>query len=254
MYVLVDLGYLMFYRYHATLRWLEFQKTLEQELTLDYLTEVFRKHLVAQLEKLKKKHKSAKFYFCKDEKQALIWRKELYPDYKANRGVADDTIRRLQQVVLEEVAKYGNVLGAPSLEADDVAFLTFKRIRQKQLETEVFVLTSDHDYLQIVDENFKIVDASGKCITGSGNAKKDLLMKIIMGDKSDNIPPIAKGCGKKTAEALADDPNKLAEFIKQKGCAAQYALNEMLVNMEKIPKELADAFYVLNETCLKDIQ
>lgn len=243
MYVLVDLGYLMFYRYHATMRWLEFQKSLDQEMTDDYIIELFERHLIGQLDKLKKKYKQATFYFCKDEKQALIWRKDIFPEYKANRGVADEMVRRLQAAMLNIVTRYGSVVGAPRLEADDIAYLVVKKIRAKYPEAEIFIITSDRDYLQMVDDRIHLMDGGGKMFTGSGDAKRDLWTKIIMGDKSDNIPPIAKGCGKKTAEALAADPQKLAEFVEKKKCSAELARNETLVCMDKIPAELANAFY-----------
>lgn len=252
MYVLVDLGYLMFYRYHATLRWLEFQKIYEQEMSNDYIAEVFEKHLRGQLDKLKKKYKGAKFIFCKDEKQARVWRKAVFPEYKANRGVADDMVHKLQGIVLDVVGCYGTVLGAPSLEADDVAFLIVKHIRQCDDKSEIFIVTSDRDYLQMVDDRIQIVDGSGKWITGSGDSKRDLWTKIIMGDKSDNIPPIAKGCGKKTAEALASDPTKLAEYVQKKGCSAELARNELLICMDKIPDELVTAFYEANNHVLRE--
>lgn len=251
MYVLVDLGYLMFYRYHATLRWLEFQKTVVCQTTNDYVAEVFEKHLIGQLDRLKKKYKQATFYFCKDEKHELVWRKSIYPEYKATRGTADDMIRSLQSIVLNVVENYGLVLGGDCLEADDVAFLTVKLIRKHDMNVEIFIVTSDRDYLQMVDNKLQIVDGTGKWICGSGDPQKDLWTKIIMGDKSDNIPPIAKGCGKKTAEALAADLEKLSEYVQKKGCTAELARNEQLICMDKIPEHLVEAFYRSNNIVLK---
>lgn len=241
-YVLVDLGYLMFYRYHATMRWLEFQKSLDEEMSDDYVVSLFEKHLVGQLDKLRKKYKDATFYFCQDEKQSLIWRKDVYPEYKANRGVADEMIYRLKGAMMKIVSGYGHVAGAPRLEADDIAYLVVKKIRAKYPTADIVIITSDRDYLQMVDGHIQLMDGGGKVFVGSGDAKKDLWTKIIMGDKSDNIPPIAKGCGKKTAEVLAADPQKLAEFVEKKKCSAELARNETLVCMDNIPSELAQVF------------
>lgn len=243
MFVLVDLGYLTFYRYHATMRWLEFQKTLDQELTETYILDLFRRHLVAQLNKLQKKYKQAAFLFCKDEHQAHVWRRQLYPDYKGTRGVADDLVRKLQSTVLECVSQYGKVLACAQLEADDIAYLAVKQIRACQPNAEIIVVTSDRDYLQMVDDKVQLVDGTGKWITGSGDAVVDLWTKIIMGDKSDNIPPITKGCGKKTAAELATDPCKLREYVEKKRCADELARNETLVSFAKIPNDLVQLFY-----------
>lgn len=243
MYVLIDLGYLLFYRYHASMRWLEFQKELEEELTEEYVASIFRKHLVAQLGKLKKKYPQATFMFCKDEKQCNVWRKEVYPEYKATRGTASELIHKLQAVLIEVVSELGKVYEAPRLEADDIAFLLVRKIRAKDADAVIIIVTSDRDYLQMTDANVQIVDGGGKWVVGSGDAQKDLLIKVIMGDKSDNIPAIAKGCGRKTAEALAENPHKLAEFVTKHKCENELRRNQLLVCMDKIPKDLTDAFY-----------
>lgn len=243
MYVLIDMGYLMFYRFHATKRWLQYQKPLDSEPTDEYVINLFEKHLVSQLDKLKKKYKEATFIFCEDDRQANIWRKDIYPEYKATRGAGDVMVPVVYAAMLRIIPNYGKVYGAPRLEADDIAFLIVKRIRQDNPTAQITIITSDRDYLQLVDEHIQLIDGAGKEFRGSGDATKDLWMKIIMGDKSDNIPGIAKGCGKKTAEALASDPSKLEEFVKTKGCSANLERNTTLVCMDRIPSELQNTFY-----------
>jgi 5'-3' exonuclease len=251
MRIVVDLGYLMFYRYHATLRWIEFQK-LETPIDQQYVLNTCRQHLISQLDKLKKNksYQGGTFYFCEDEKHDLVWRKQIYPEYKAQRGVADDTVRHLRDIVKEVVANYGKVYYSPKLEADDVAYLIVKRLRELHAEEKIVIITSDRDYLQMLDENMCIVDGGGKEIKGCGDAKVDVKMKVIMGDKSDNIPPICKGCGKKTALMLAQDPQKLREFISKKHCQIEYDRNELLVCMDKIPNNLVSAFYAIHHDSL----
>lgn len=243
MYVIVDLGYLLFYRYHASMRWLDFQKELEEEMTEEYIANVFRKHLIGQLQKLQKKYPMAKFLFCKDEKHCDVWRKAIYPEYKATRGEATDRIRSIRDVMFEIVQGIGKVFEGRGLEADDVAFLLVRKLRAERPNDEIIIITSDRDYLQMTDAKVQIVDGAGKRVVGSGDAKKDLWIKIIMGDKSDNIPAIAKGCGKKTAETLAENPAKLAEFVKKHKCQAELDRNHLLVSMDKIPHDLQTAFY-----------
>lgn len=250
MYVVIDLGYLLFYRYHASMRWIEFQKDEAADATnVEYVIPIFRKHLDAQLTKLAKKFKKeagaggAKFLFCKDERQCDVWRKDLYPEYKANRGVANDMVHVLKEVLFEVVSSYGQVYGSPRLEADDVAYLLVRRLREVEPNAEIVIVTSDRDYLQMTDEKVRLMDGTGKWIVGCGDAKKDLMMKVIMGDKSDNIPPITKGCGKKTAETLASDPNALEAYIVKHNCSAAFERNQQLVRMDLIPMVYQDAFY-----------
>lgn len=261
MIVIVDLGYLTFYRMHATLRYLKHQHIIDesqsQEETSasisekekqDTFVKLYEKHLVSQLDKLKKKYKTARaFYFCKDEKQRNVWRVNLFPEYKANRGVADDLIKRLQAIVMTTVPRYGRILAGDKLEADDVAFLTVKHIRKIENDTKsnemIVIVTSDRDYLQMLDKDMIIVDGSGKEIVGCGDPKVDLWTKVLMGDVSDNIPAVCKGCGKKTAATLASDSVKRAAYIEKKQCQERVTLNQTLIDMKNIPQDLSDAFY-----------
>jgi len=249
MYVLVDLGYLLFYRMHATLAYLSHRKegNPEEMATM----EMFENHLIAQLDKLKKKAKKLfgqvepVFLFCQDERQHVIWRMKVYPDYKGNRAESNEMVRSVRKIMLKIVAKYGTIYKSPGLEADDIAYLLVKEIRKRprNTTTPILIITSDRDYLQMKDDYITIMDGSGKEIKGSDHgATIDLLIKVLMGDTSDNIPPVAKGVGKKTAANLAIDSAKLAEFIKKKACQDTFERNKQLIDMSMIPKELVDAF------------
>jgi 5'-3' exonuclease len=248
MYLLFDMGYLLFYRYHATMRWVEFQK--EYEKSPKNIIQTFTNHLTSQLDKLRKKYKTHRFIFCKDEKHAQVWRKEIYPEYKNTRVQANEMIIALQPVFLEIVSRYGDVLSSKGLEADDIAYLTVKHIRSQEhlqpTKSEIRIITSDRDYLQMVfDDNIHLMDATGKPIQGTGSHTTDLWMKILMGDKSDNIPPVCKGCGKKLAEQLANDPIARDEFIQKKNCRPEVDRNHRLICMSQIPTQLVENFYNL---------
>jgi hypothetical protein len=65
MYLLFDMGYLLFYRYHATMRWVEFQK--EYEKSPENIIQTFTNHLTSQLDKLRKKYKT-QFHFLQRRK------------------------------------------------------------------------------------------------------------------------------------------------------------------------------------------
>lgn len=248
MIVFVDLGYLLFYRYHATLRWLEFQKDLPSPPTTETLKDYFQKHLISQLDKWKKKYRSASFFFCADERHDCVWRLAIYPEYKGNRGTFVPILRELYDIVMSTIPAYGTVLATPCLEADDVVYLSLKHIRSlehRKTET-VVIITSDRDYLQMVDEHVEIIDATGKAVQGCGDAAIDLITKILKGDTSDNIPAVCKGCGKKTAEALARDPVKLHEFITKKACQEEYDRNKQLICMDMIPEHLIASYFLHN--------
>lgn len=239
--MLVDLGYLLFYRYHATMKNLKFQD--KEDATEEEVLTFFKQHLDQQLIKLVKKYKLTpkNTFFCKDARQRSIWRMDIYSEYKGTRGVATDLIHKLKDIMYKTIAPYGYVLEIPRLEADDVAYLASQAILNVKPTIEVFILANDRDYLQV--PNIHLIDASFKTIQGTGNHEQDLWIKILMGDKSDNIPPICKGVGKKTAEKLASDEKERNAFVIKKGCQAELARNEQLIRMDRIPDEYVQMFH-----------
>jgi 5'-3' exonuclease len=243
--LLVDLGYLMFYRYYATVKNLQFRNEYEQ-CSEDDILRLFQQHLMQQLIKLQKKYSvtSSNTLFCMDTPQSMVWRRDIYPEYKGTRGTAPEFIHRVKCVMLDTVREYGAVLGIDRLEADDVVFLSAQAIRNVTPGIEVFVLASDRDYLQMMrDGNMHLVDATGKEVNGvEGGADINVWIKVLMGDKSDNIPPICKGVGKKTAEKLARDGATREEFVIKKACHDALLLNERLIRFEHIPIEYQKSF------------
>lgn len=243
--LLVDLGYLLFYRYHATTKNLAFRGVDTGSLTDDDIISYYKTHLDEQLKKTMKKYKVdyTSVFFCKDARQATVWRKDLYPDYKATRGVATDLVRKLKRVMYDTVSQYGTLFGVDRLEADDMIYLTAKAILKLKPEVNIYILANDRDYLQMIEnDNMHLVDASSKSVKGSGNCHIDLWIKTLMGDKSDNIPPVCKGVGKKTAEKLAHDNNERNAFIDKKGCRDALERNMTLIHFDRIPQQYRDAF------------
>jgi deoxyribonuclease-4 len=241
----VDLGYLFHYRYHATRRNLICaRKDTEDE---NILHDTFINHLEEQLSKLTKKLKLTKneIFFCKDARKHTFWRTELYPDYKANRGTADDLCLEWQYEMYDIVKKYGNFLELEHSEADDIVYLSIKTIQNKYPNKEIIILSSDRDYYQILDRpNIKLMDGSGKETIGTNtkDAQKHLWIKILTGDITDNIPPVIKGCGPKTAEKLIDNPQEFKQWIIDKRCNEQIIFNRQLVAFHHIPQTYINLF------------
>ena len=249
--MLIDLGYLFHYRYHATKRNMMFAyKNKPDEIkNIDdnMIHDTFFSHLHQQLQNITKKYKLTKndIFFCKDDRKHNFWRTKLYPDYKANRGTADDLCLEWQFELYKIVPQYGNFLELDQCEADDIVYLSVKSIIQNYPDKQIIILASDKDYLQILDRSsIKLLDGAGKEIIGTNpnDAKKHLWTKILTGDNSDNIPPVIKGCGPKTAEKLIDDVKLFIEWIKEKNCKKQVEFNRSLVAFKYIPKEFIELF------------
>lgn len=239
--LIVDCGYLMFYRYHATKRSLVFK--LKRDPTHEEILEAYSTHLEEQLKKTLKKTKAKLVLFCKDTSRAQLWRTQIWPEYKLTRGESSEEMIQCFKAMDPIIQKYGTVLKVARLEADDMAALSFKYIEQVRPDQQVIFLTVDRDYLQLLrNPHVKIIDAAFKEIKGSGDHEVDLMVKILTGDKSDNIPAVCAKCGPKTADGLAKDEAKLQKFIADKKCQEAFDRNRLLVSFDRIPADLEGEF------------
>jgi len=76
----------------------------------------------------------------------------------------------------------------------------------------------------------------------TGDPKQDLFIKIVTGDKSDNISGVFPKCGKKTAikywndrELFEKKLNSNEDYIKK------YENNKKIIDFDEIPCELVDS-------------
>ena len=139
------------------------------------------------------------------------------------------------------------ILKHPKLEADDCIAVSVKHLLNKYPGCQIYIITSDKDYLQLKAPNVHLYNLAYKNIaenkSSTGDAQNDLEIKIIMGDTSDNIPSVFPKCGPKTAQKCVEDP----EFFKKKmdnnpEYYKQYELNKILVNFNNIPENLVEEF------------
>ena len=135
----------------------------------------------------------------------------------------------------------------PSLEADDIIAITKNYIRKTYPDAYIWIITSDMDYLQLAEQDkVMLFDMNFKELTKKysfNDPEKDLFYKIVMGDKSDNIPPIFPKCGIKTADKLYNDKNELLKKIKEnQKIKKQFDFNEKIIDFKNIPQEYIDEF------------
>jgi 5'-3' exonuclease len=258
-FIFVDGSYYNFYRYYALMQWWKNaypEEPLEDPYQNEKFLEKFKKTHFENLKQIPKKLKLDKkinpiLIVGKDCKRENIWRNELFPKYKANRtndGFMGGPFFKM--VYEEELFQKGGakaILKHPKLEADDCIAISVKHLIERYPECNIYIITSDKDYLQLNNHNVHLYNLAFKNIAESksstGNPKDDLEIKIIMGDTSDNIPSVFPKCGPKTAQKCIEDP----EFFKKKMADnaeyyAQYELNKKLVDFNNIPENLVTEF------------
>ncbi|MDD5731458.1 MAG: DNA polymerase I [Patescibacteria group bacterium] len=145
---------------------------------------------------------------------APTFRHEEYKEYKATRTKAPDELYE-QIPYAKEVLTALNIpiYALAGFEADDLIGTLCKRIDDKKLNIDTYILTGDMDTLQLVDDNTRVYTLK-KGIKDTIIYDESLVeqkygfgpdrvidYKALRGDPSDNIPGV-KGIGEKTATDL----------------------------------------------------
>jgi len=257
-FIFVDGSYYCFYRFHALKNWWKnaqpdepLKVPIENEKFVEKFKKTFVENLSAISRKLKLHKNTSKpiLVVARDCKRENIWRMKLYPKYKGSRKTDTQIGPFFQMVYQEDLFQKGGaqaILKHPNLEADDCIALSVKYLLHKYDGCKIYIITGDHDYLQLCNDRVALYNLTFKNValkSSCGDAEKDLETKIIMGDISDNIPAVFPKCGLKTAQKCIEDP----EFFKKKMAGnpeyyAQYELNKKLVDFNEIPEELVTEF------------
>ncbi len=151
-----------------------------------------------------------------DSKSSTAKRKELYPEYKAGRVKPGDDFYAQIPMLRELVLALGwSFVECDAYEADDIIG-TLALQADEEGEWETYIVSSDLDMLQIVDENtrmYRVLKGFSKleeldvpAVERKYGIKKFqfLDLKALKGDASDNIPGVA-GIGEKTAVKLLNE-------------------------------------------------
>lgn len=255
----IDGSYFVFYRFFATNVWfkkqnievLEEKKLASNMVFKEKFTKIFEQTLQTLCKKFGVEWDAV--YFVKDCSRENIWRNKHFKGYKELRdqNVSEDFDGDIFKYTYTDLlpslkSKYKfNMIEYDQLEADDVIALLKRGLHQKNPSLPINIITNDNDYIQLVDDNTFIYNLQFKRIEErvKQEPSKYLEYKIIMGDKSDNIPAIMKKCGPKTAEKLIESPENLDTFFKKHPEALeQYTLNRMLIDFNYIDEKLKNAF------------
>jgi 5'-3' exonuclease len=178
------------------------------------------------------------------------WRHDVYSEYKGQRRedrsnsivdfdlffpVADE----FKKEFMEAYPNFKH-LEVEKCEADDIAAV----IAQKHsTDKEIILITNDKDYIQLLQyPNVRLYNPVDKKEVVSTNPTKDLSLKVLTGDKSDNIPAIKPRTGIKTAEKIL--LKGVTQFIEEqddsKAVEKAYNRNRTLIDLTHIPPKYVD--------------
>lgn len=156
------------------------------------------------------------------------WRFDLHPSYKSKREdpkrLVDKKAYAEQRPFIQEAFK---LLGIPQIvvsdaEADDIAGYMSRDFVSRNSGTKVVLVTKDHDWIQLVNENVDFYNIADRSIinaknfldrTGYLSGREFLAGKALQGDSSDDIPGVG-GIGEKgAAEFMAKYGSVKAFFM-----------------------------------------
>ena len=260
-FILIDGSYYVFFRFYACVSWWKLAHGSDSMGILHENVEFvnkFRQMFISKLEEMPKKLKqpNAKIIAFKDCPREHIWRFQNFQDYKANRCISysDDEESTIidpgpffKLVYKEQLFKEANIdlIKSDSLEADDCIAITTKYLSLLNKNNNITIISSDHDYIQLLKPNVKLYNLKYKQI-GSDvtDSKLELFVKCISGDKSDNIPAVFPRCGRKKAITMYHDNSLFEKMCKKYANAREnYISNKRLIDFNNIPPDLIVNFY-----------
>lgn len=142
------------------------------------------------------------------------FRHEIYKDYKAGRSATPDDLKEQMPISRELLKAMGiKYIEFPNYEADDIIG-SLAHLANLDPEWDATLITSDHDYLQLITDivDVKLLKSKGFTRYNPTTFKEEygiepiriIDLKALMGDSSDNIPGVS-GVGEKTALKLLQE-------------------------------------------------
>lgn len=252
MILIVDLSYAIFHRFYAIKAYIKISQREDIELSLedDNFKDMYVRTFHQSIYKLCKKFKPTAVLFALDCPRCDIWRNEIMPEYKDRKKLPDFDEKTFPLVINEVLPKLKDdllefkfrkkslpievhTIQHDRAEADDLVYIYCRHVNR---EEEKVIITGDHDYLQLLDDQTEIYDLKLNMLRNKslGSNDKDVLLKVLGGDPSDNI---AKIMPKKRAEALIKE-TPIDDVLKMFKHNDKFKNNMHMVNMDNIPKDI----------------
>lgn len=136
---------------------------------------------------LLKYQKPNRMFIAFDQNRQDIFRTKLYPEYKAQRKPSPEPLKEQMAGAEEMLLDMGIMaFSTKGYEADDLIGSLAKRIEKEDPEAEIYVLTKDRDYLQLISKKTTL------WLMQQSWDKADEIMNELYGEnKPENTPP---GC------------------------------------------------------------
>ena len=178
---------------------------------------------------------------------AQTFRKDLYPEYKANRSAPPDDLIPQFGLIRDATRAFDlPCIELEGFEADDL-IATYARMAE-EAGAEATIISSDKDLMQLVTDHVSMYDTmKDKRIEAADVVEKFGVMpdkmidlQAMTGDSTDNVPGIP-GIGPKTAAQLLDTFGNLDTLLERAGEIKQNKRRENIIehaDMARLSREL----------------
>jgi 5'-3' exonuclease len=252
--ILVDSSYTTFYRFFATLRWYSFahkdeyknNNNPEYDWSNDNIfMEKYEKMYLSSIEKLfgPKIINNSKIIFCLDSPRNDLWRKKINPNYKTRHDLSlkynfKNVFNYTYSTLIPKLLN-NNIYSImiETIEADDIIGAICLNYNNQQ-NIIINIVSGDKDFHQL-GENVHIYNYNkSKHNFTNDEAKKNLLHKLLFGDKSDKIESIFPKNFRNRKQYL-DDPDKLNKLLESnKEMKDKFMFNKLMIDFSMIPNNL----------------
>ncbi len=219
------------------------------------LEEVFEMHFRRSIRKILSLEQGSSvrdIIFATDCLRHQVWRNDYLRDkrqplksvYKATRKTWNDNgIPRLMRFLFDNLLPRvlpNRRVGAPRAEADDVIAVITRLVNARAPNRRVIIISDDSDFIQLLDYplNDLYNQRFRRVRSHMIHRPRDYThIKVICGDRIDNISASFPRCGKKTAERFVTRPHLLERNLKRYGREI-YDRNRLLIDFDFIPQEI----------------
>lgn len=177
-----------------------------------------------------------------------LWRRNLYPTYKLTEDVDKKEDMYSENVIeaTEMLFRFfkectaAMVLDYTRAEADDII-----GVWCRYSDTENTIMSSDKDYIQLVDTRNKLYYPTGRVYRETENRHYDLFLKCIRGDASDKIRSVWSGIRETKLKEAWNDPVAMVNLMESITPSGEkfkdlYNLNKSVIDLSLIPQEMTD--------------
>lgn len=257
-FLLIDMSYVSFYRFFSTQIWYHkihpesnYDENYDWTTNHEFITR-FNQNYMTSVERFRARYgiPYENVIFCRDCPREYIWRLGVYPSYKSNRKTICRFMNRkfqvgtvfrmiYQKLIPELEARYRfHVLKVDEVEADDLVAVLTRCIHTMDVKRWVFIITNDHDYLQLAGPRTQIWSLQNRLLNERmrGDAEWELEYKIWSGDVSDSIPPCVDSSDIERLSQLIEHPEFRREFFtRHPNIHNIYKRNKTLIDFNEIP-------------------